>query len=305
MNKPTLFVTAALAAAGAVAQTSIPPTNSLPQKSSISIQEMLQIGPSGIKLHSLAMITQGKIQGEVDESYLPGFAVCSEDEALPVRSITARLLGQYFVQGKESPNPQAVDLLIKLSKDEASDVRYNAVYHGLSQIQNKSDEIIDLLIDISATNREPTLYSRIIESLASDKEKVTAKLDAKLKDGNQIAIYEIYEDFTGKKPADAEKYLAMPSSRPRLFIFKGKGEDAEAFKAKLEKALAAEGLKEPDLKISGPGENYAVMLKTYLTKDYITVEKKFSDSGEFQITQDMWLTPEMEIQIEAMNKMRK
>ena len=314
MNKLTIFAISAVlastacseslkpAATAAVTQTNVPPaaTNAPARPKTISIQEMLVIGQSGMKLHSLAMITQGKVKDGVDESFLPGFKVCSEDPATPVRSVTARLLGQNFVEGKENPNPEAVALLIKLAKDESADVRYSAVYHGLSQIKNKTDDVIILLIDVVASNREQGLYERIIQSLENNREQVTQILDRKLKEGDSIATYEIYEDLAGKKPANTDKYLEMPSSRPKMFIFKGGSEDAEAFKAELEAELRSMGLENPELFISGVGENYVLLLKTYLTKDRIAVEKTFSDHGKFKITQEMWLTPKLEIQIEAM-----
>lgn len=302
MNKPTIFTITALLSSVAWAQTNVLPaaTNAPPAPKTISIQEMLIMGSSGLKLHSLAMITQGKVKDGVDESFLPGFKVCSEDSAIPVRSVTARLLGQHFVEGKENPNPEAVALLIKLARDESADVRYSAVYHGLTQVQNKSPEIVELLIDVAATNREQRLYDRIALSLENNREETAQILDGKLKTGDSVAIYEIYEALAGKKPADADKYLDMPSSRPKMFVFKGGGENAEAFKDELEAELSSIGLKNTELLISGVGENYVLLLKTYITKDHIAVEKTFANHETFTIMQAIWLTPELEIQIDSM-----
>ena len=319
MNKSIVFALAALTATVGCAEDPAAPapmpatttnapaaeTNAPAAPATISVQEMLVMGPSQLKLHSLAMISQGNVPGEVDESYLPGFKVCAEDPALPVRSVTARLLGRFYVQDKKNPNPEAVELLLKLSKDESPDVRYNAVYFGLTQIADKSDAILNLLIDMAMTHRgEQSLYNRIAESLQNDRQRVADILDKKLQDGDNIAIYEIYEDLTGQMPSNADKYLEMPSSRPRLFIFSGEGSDPEAYKAELEKTLKTEGIENPDVRVSGIGENYLLLLKTYITKDYLTVEKAFANHPKFRITQDMWLTPELEIQIEAMQKMK-
>lgn len=271
----------------------------------ISVQEMLVSGPTQLKLHSLAMISQGNVTGAIDASYLPGLRACAEDRALPLRSVSAQLLGKHYLQGQEQPNPEALELVIKLAKDESADVRFNAVYHGLTQIPNKSDEILDLLIEIASTHPNPSLYDRIVESLAKDRAKITAILDWQLEEGENIAIFEIYEDLTGKKPANAEKHLEMPSSRPHLFIFKGEGADPEASRAALEQALKANGIENVDVRISGPGENHVLLVKTYITKDHIAVKKAFAEHPEFKITQDMWLTPELEVQIEAMQQMRK
>ncbi len=287
------------AATLALAETPVP-TNAPAGPKTISIQEMLVIGNSGMRLHSLAMITQGKVKDGVDESFLPGFKICAEDPATPVRSVAARIVGQSLVADLDNPNPEAVALLMKLAKDESADVRYSAVYHGLTQIKSKSRENVELLLDIALANREQSLYQRIVDSLIEYQVMATQILDKKLAEGNDIAVFEIYEDMTGKAPVDTDKYLEMPSSRPKMFIIKGGGDDAEAFKTELETELNSVGIENPELFISGVGENYVLLLKTYLTKDRIAVEKAFADHDQFKITQAMWLTPELEIQIEAM-----
>ncbi len=268
----------------------------------ISIQEMLVSGPTQLKLHSLAMIAQGNVTGEIDSSYLPGLKACSEDPALPLRSVTAQILGQHFVQNKETPNPKAVTMLKKLAQDDESYVRYNAVYYGLSQIQNKSDDIISLLIDVASENRENDLVNRIAESLQADQNRVAKIMDKKLQTGDNVEVFEIYKDLAGKKPANTEKYLDMPSSRPHLFIFNISGSDPEASKTELLKQLKSIGIENPNLTVSGTGENAVLLLKTYITKDYLAVEKEFESNPEFKIAQAMWLTPEMEAQIQKMKK---
>ena len=299
MIKSTLCLSLATVSI-ALAQSPVAPTNAPTAPKTISIQEMLVIGHSGMKLHSLAMITQGKLKDGVDESFMPGFKACAEDKAIPVRSVAARVMGQNLVAGLDKPNPEAVELLMKLAQDESSDVRFNAVYHGLAQLNHKSDEVVALLLDVAASNREHSLYDRIVESLEDSRERATKILDKKLKEGDSIATFEIYADMTGKQPPDSGKFLDMPSSRPKMFIFKGGMSDAEAYKAELASELKTLGIENPNLFVSGVGANHVLLLKTYLTKDRLAVEKAFSDHAKFTITQEMWLTPELEIQIDAM-----
>lgn len=314
MNKPSvLAVVPLMIAVACSAQTNSStsetspatpvPTNapSVP-KSTITVQEMLVSGPTQLKLHSLAMISQGNIKGDVDESYLPGFTVCAENPALPLRSVTAQLLGQHYVQGKDNPNPEAIDLLVKLAKDESSYVRYNAVYYGLTQIKNKSDAIIDLLIDSAIKDREPGLLDRIEESLKPDQERVAKLLDKKMQEGDDVAYFEIYSALTGHEPSNAEKYLDMPSSRPRLFLFKISGTDSDAYKANLVEALEDAGIKNPNVTISGEDESAVASVRTYITKDRLVVEKEFSDNPEFKLMQALWLSPELDIQLQKMQQ---
>ena len=296
------FCLSMVTASVALAQAPVALTNAPTAPKTISIQEMLVIGHSGMKLHSLAMITQGKVKGGVDESFMPGFKVCAEDKATPVRSVAARIMGQNLVAGLDQPNEEAVALLMKLAKDESADVRFNAVYHGLAQLNHKSDEVVVLLLDVAADNREHSLYDRIAESLEGSRDRAIQILDQKLKEEDSIATFEIYEDMTGNPPPDSDKFLDMPSSRPKMFIFKGGADDAEAYQAELAAELKTLGIEEPSLSISGIGANHVLLLKTYLTKDRLAVEKAFAQPGTFTLTQQMWLTPDLELQIDAMRK---
>jgi hypothetical protein len=258
---------------------------------------MLVSGPTQLKMHSLAMISQNNVKGAIDESYLPGLTVCAEDPNDPLRIISAELLGKHFIQGKEEPNPEAVALLIKLAADKSSHVRYNAAYQGLCQIKTKSDEILSLLIDLASKDKD--LSGKIAESVKPDVNRVVKILDEKLKGGNNVAAYEVYQELTGEEPPYSEKYLNVPSSLPRLFVFKSAEADLAKFQSDLEKALKAAGIDQPGLSRSGSENNQVVLLKTYLTKDRLIVEKDFSKHPELAFMQSMWLTPQLENQLKS------
>ena len=281
-----------------------PPAQSPTASKGISIQEMLVTGPPQLKMHSLVMLNQGH-EENIDESYLPGFIICSKDTAPPIRGITAKLLGEYFVKDQEDPNPEALNLLMELARDESSDVRFNAVYYGISQIKIKTDETLAFLVGFAVNNREHGMIDRIAESLSDDQDKVVEILDQKLAESDNVAIFEIYEDLTGVAPLNATQYMDMPSSRPRMFILKGSGGDSETEKSALEAELKTLGITHPSVHISGPGKNYVLIVKTYMTQEGIAVEKTFSKDGRFKITQQIWVTPELEIQMEAMRKARR
>lgn len=296
-EKPTNAPAAALPEEKPV-QAPTPENNPTPSPSAtISVQEMLVSGPTQLKMHSLAMISQNNVKGEIDESYLPGLTVCAEDPNDPLRIISAELLGKHFIQGKEEPNPEAVALLIKLAADNSSHVRYNAAYQGLCQINTKSDEILSLLIDLASKDKD--LSGKIAESVKPDVKRVVKILDEKLKEGNNVAAYEVYQELTGEEPPYSEKYLNVPSSLPRLFIFKSAGSDLAKYQADLEKALKAAGIDQPGLSRSGSENNQVILLKTYLTKDRLIVEKDFSKHPELAFMQSMWLTPQLENQLKS------
>ncbi|MDF7826957.1 HEAT repeat domain-containing protein [Pontiellaceae bacterium B12227] len=299
MKLTSIALTSLMVSISALAQP--PLTNAPNQKSSISLQEMLISGPPQLKMHSLSLIIQGQVKGEIDDSYLPGLKACAEDNSAAIRSFAARLLGVHFIQNKETPNAEALSTLEKLAYDPSDDVRFNAVYHGLSQIETITPQHAELLIDLAAKEQKPILKDRIIVALANYQPQVEEILNKKLQGNNAMAYFEIYEEFTGKAPENSEKFLNMPSSRPRMFVIKAKQGGASASaKRKLTKALAQAGIKDPTISISGTGENYVLMLTTYIAKDYLTAKKFLGNAPDYGVVQDMLLTPELEVQLESM-----
>ena len=71
----------------------------------------------------------------------------------------------------------AMALLREMLKDTDRDVRYNAVYHGLSTIRERSDEQVAELLTLILDDRESNLFSRVVWGLRDDKEKVRKILD--------------------------------------------------------------------------------------------------------------------------------
>ncbi len=282
-----------------------PPRNTFLDQQSLTIQETLATGSSGMRLHALSMINQGKLRSGVNESFLPYFKLSAQDPAAPVRSITARVVGQYMVANRDKPLEEAVLLLMQLARDESADVRFSAIYHGLTQIRKKSDAVIILLTNVAAEIRDHVIYERIGLSLADQKEQVMQILNEQLETGNNAATFEIYKDMTGEFPPLREKYLEMPCSRPRLFVFKGEENNSETQKADLLAELDKVGIPNPDLFATGSGANHVLLLTTRITRDRLTVEKHFPNHNTFTVTQTMWLTPEMEIEIDALRDAAK
>lgn len=118
----------------------------------ISVKQMLLSGPSEIKLHSLAMITQGKINDKLDDSYIEALEVCSNDKYVPVRMTTAKILGKYYVKDKKIINPKVISILKNLAKDKNEFVSNAAIKEGLIYILNNDDEEINTLINSLSIN---------------------------------------------------------------------------------------------------------------------------------------------------------
>jgi len=71
----------------------------------------------------------------------------------------------------------AIALLSGMLKDSDRDVRYNAVYHGLSTIRERSDEQVSELLLLILDDREWNLFSRVVWGLQDNKDQVRKILD--------------------------------------------------------------------------------------------------------------------------------
>ncbi|VGO16113.1 hypothetical protein PDESU_04703 [Pontiella desulfatans] len=284
------------------------PTNTPATAHQYSIQQVLSFNSTAMRMHALATITREKTGETINESYLPGFKACSTDKASSIRSVTARLLGEHFIEGKNPSNPEALAILQKLSKDESADVRYNALHYGLTQVEPKSDQLIEELVEAAVVNREENLYDRIIVAISENKTHAKNYLAGKIKDESSIAYFEIYRDLTGGNPPNSENYLNLPSTQPRLYVFTTKNQDKNAAATDLEKWVSGLGIESFYVEVSGYAGQRVLLLTTYITRDHETVEAKLNDTNEqFDFMQKFWLTPKLAAEIDTVraNEKRK
>lgn len=299
-TSPIIGLVIMLSAASA---TAISSTNTLPPIKAISIQTMLTTGSTPMKMHALSTISRGKIKGQIDATFLPGFKACAKDESNVIRSLAASMLGRFFIKNVDTPNPEAVIILEQLALDGAADVRFNALYHGLTEIQNKSDQLIRALIDAAAINREEELYEKIIASLGSNKALSSAYLDDKLREGSSIAYYEIYKDLMGERPSEANKYQDQPSSQPQLYVFTTKNDNKEEAASRLANWTTKLGIESYNVEVSGYAGQRVLLLTTYITRDNESVMKHIPEINEdFEFLQKFWLTSKLSTEIELVRR---
>ena len=110
-----------------------------------SIKDVLLNGPAPMKLHALAMITQGKINDELDESYLEAFEKCVQEDSIPVKLTIAKILSKYYVDDSNNISQKTVSLLIALSKDENNLIAETAITEGLMKLEKKNKEIKQII----------------------------------------------------------------------------------------------------------------------------------------------------------------
>ena len=141
----------------------------------------------------------------MDDTFLEAWAACGEDPSRKVRAEVARLAGGRWVWGNQKQLPEAVDLMLDLSQDEDRGVRYNAVYFGLSVVHDKSEEVIDRLIEMAAAapKYDGNLHGRIAWGLKREKARAAAAIEAFVAaegaDGSRSEeiLSRLYREITG------------------------------------------------------------------------------------------------------------
>jgi hypothetical protein len=167
------------------------------------IKQTLLRGSSHERRDALMPVTGEQIALIMDDSFLPAFASCAEDADPQVRKYVAMLVGQYWIWSAQSQNPKAIDLMMQLSKDSSREVRYNAVYFGLSTVRNKDEKIVRRLLEMAFDDREWNLYRRIVWGLQRDRAKAVEVLRGYLHGDDPArtrAAREVYKDMTGQEP---------------------------------------------------------------------------------------------------------
>ncbi len=176
--------------------------NQLPE-----IKEALANGNSEKRKKTLLLIQKERISLIMDDSFISVLAACGKDEDYAVRNQIAQIVGGKWIWSAQSQNPEAIELMLSLSQDNNREVRYNAVYYGLSTIRNKNEKVIRRLLEMAFEDREPNLYGRIAWGLKTDRKSVAEILEGYINGTNpELARHarEVTKDMTGISTAISE-----------------------------------------------------------------------------------------------------
>jgi len=165
------------------------------------IKDALEKGKSDKRKDTLQLIRRERISLIMDDSFISTFAACANDPDESVRNQVAKIVGNRWVWSAKTQNSEAIELMLRLSKDYSRQVRYNSVYYGLSTVRKKNEEVVRRLLEIAFEDRERNLYGRIAWGLKADRKTVAKILEGYI-NGNDPELSkqarEVYKDMTGK-----------------------------------------------------------------------------------------------------------
>lgn len=182
----------------------------------------LEKGDSARRRETLDLIQRDRIDLIMDDSFILAFGVASDDPDPKVRDSITTIAGHRWVWNSPTQSAEAIDLMMRLSRDPNQGVRRAANYYGLSTIRNRTDAVVERMIEMAMNdgfhNRD--FRGRIVWGLEKDREHVRKVLQKWIADfkGNILKAgfaYGFYLDFLAEKPAvEAEFEQLIEGDKP-------------------------------------------------------------------------------------------
>ncbi len=172
-------------------------------------KETLLAGDSRARREVLRTIRGNGLASILDDSFLPAFRAAATDSSPEVRRDVASTAGGRWIWAQQEQNPAAIDLVLNLASDTDRDTRYNAVYHGLSTLRDKTEPVIRRLVELALADHENNLYGRIVWGLKGPMRAAPEPFERVLAEHLEAAhanvhlaasVYLLYRDVLDKEP---------------------------------------------------------------------------------------------------------
>jgi hypothetical protein len=165
------------------------------------IKRALAEGSSEERKRTMEKISRGGIVLIMDDTFIPAFAACARDADAGTRRNAAITVGGNWIWHAKQQSPEAIRLMLQLSQDPDNEVRYAAVYYGLSTVRGKSDEVIRRLVEMHVKDGEGNNRSRIEWGLSSgpneERDKTASILAEYLNDPDPKVVAEAAAWYRG------------------------------------------------------------------------------------------------------------
>ncbi|MDF1837896.1 MAG: hypothetical protein P1V35_08510 [Planctomycetota bacterium] len=136
------------------------------------LRRVLRTGSSELRLQVLQAMSRAPAMQPLHQSYLPDFALAAKDPDPRVRTAVAQVVSRRWIwrHGIYKLNPGGIALLMQLSHDPHADVRYNAVYYGLSSYLGEDERVVERMLEMCLDPNQERSHSRLIWGLGKYKE---------------------------------------------------------------------------------------------------------------------------------------
>src|SRR5688572_14253832 len=176
----------------------------------------LRSGTPAERKAALELLTQ-TLRPNDEPAVLDALLAATSDVDAGVRSEATKVIGRYWI-GTPQQDPKAIETAVRLADDPDKDVRYSAVYYGLSRVRAKSDDVINAMIraGLAVDEYDQNLHGHIAWGLQQSKEtpkRLLPLFDPHLElDGDKrhkaMLAYAMYVEATGEEPPEPTWFIA-------------------------------------------------------------------------------------------------
>lgn len=196
------------------------------------LREKLLKGDSATRREVLLDLQKGA-SALAGEDFLPAYEAAAADPDPKIRNNVAQIALGSLIWNAPAQKPRAIELALRLSRDPDREVRYNAVYYGLSTVREKNEAVLRRLIEIALDNHDPNVYGRITWGIGMGgikppaRESIRAILNETLdqalaengKNGRdttrqQASAYYLHKDLLKETPPRPERFKAALECYP-------------------------------------------------------------------------------------------
>jgi RNA polymerase sigma factor (sigma-70 family) len=168
------------------------------------IKEALGSDDVGRAREALRLTLREGLPTIMDGSFIPLLGQFADDPDSAIRRDLARAIGGRWIWRADKREPAAIALALRLGRDPDFQVRYDALYYGLSRIRGKKgEEIVRVLLDFGLSFGFLDMRQMIVQGLDEDRDVAAKVLDEALCGGDRKrveAARAAYRDLTGKEP---------------------------------------------------------------------------------------------------------
>lgn len=180
------------------------------------VRTALREGDSAARIAVLNRIRDEKLATAMDDSYLDDLAAAAKDPEPEVRARLASFVGGLWIwnAGLHRISDPAVDLVLRLSRDPHGEVRYQAIYYGLSTYRGERDDVLERLVELAFDPSESRNHDRVGWALERCGERLATRLEVDLASEDTArarAAYELHLRVFDQRPAIIPEGIAGPS----------------------------------------------------------------------------------------------
>jgi hypothetical protein len=140
-------------------------------------RNVLATGESDARRELLELLLRERIYLAMDKSFIPAFAGAAKDPDVRVRELVTIIAGDHWVWKSKNQPEAAIDLMLQLSHDPERKVRYNANYYGLSTIRNRTEPVVERMLELAMSDgiNDQDFRRRITWGLKND-QKISRRI---------------------------------------------------------------------------------------------------------------------------------